>query len=47
MFRSYAPKCVESEAIAVEDSPQIADRRAEKVASAISIAIFRAASALR
>jgi hypothetical protein len=42
-----APKWVESDAMAVDDSPQIDGLRAVKVALAISIAIRRAASVFK
>ncbi len=47
MFWSYAPKCVESLATAVEPAPQTCSERTAKVALAISTAIARALSADR
>ncbi len=47
MFWSHDPKCVESDATAVEPSPHTLARRTRKVALAISIPICRAASAVR
>ncbi len=44
MFWSNAPKCVESDATAVEPAPQMAWCRAAKVALAISTAMARAVS---
>ena len=47
MFWSNAPKCVESDATAVEPAPHTVCARAAKVALAISTAIARADSAVR
>ncbi len=47
MFWSKAPKCVESEATALDPAPQIVCAREAKVALAISTAMVRATSALR
>ncbi len=47
MFWSHDPKCVESDATAVEPSPHRLVRRMRNVALVISIAMRRAASTLR
>jgi hypothetical protein len=46
-FWSNAPKCVESDATAVDPAPQMPYARAVKVALAICTAMARATSAVR